>query len=51
MQYGGEDHEQLNRVLAGFAKHPNIGGYLLVGLGCETAADAVPGRARRTGAD
>jgi altronate hydrolase len=38
LQYGGEDHEQLNRVLAGFAKHPNIGGYLLVGLGCETGA-------------
>lgn len=38
MQYGGEDHRQLNRVLSGFAKHPNIGGYLLIGLGCETAA-------------
>lgn len=37
LQYGGEDHEQLNRVLAGFARHPNVGGYLLVGLGCETA--------------
>jgi altronate hydrolase len=38
LQYGGDDHQQLNRVLAGFAKHPNIGGYLLIGLGCETAA-------------
>ncbi|MGD9649118.1 MAG: UxaA family hydrolase [Pirellulales bacterium] len=37
LQYQGEDHAQLNRVLAGFARHPNIGGYLLVGLGCETA--------------
>src|SRR5258708_29624015 len=36
MQYGGEDHQQLNRTLAGFAKHVNIGAYLLVGLGCET---------------
>ena len=36
MQYDGEDHHQLNRVLAGFAKHPNVGAYLLVGLGCET---------------
>lgn len=36
MQYGGEDHLQLNRTLAGFAKHANIGAYLLVGLGCET---------------
>lgn len=35
MQENGADHEQLNRVLAGFATHPNIGGYLLVGLGCE----------------
>ncbi len=38
LQYGGDDHRQLNRVLAGFAKHPNVGGYLLIGLGCETAA-------------
>jgi len=38
LQYGGEDHQQLNRVLAGFARHPNVGGYLLIGLGCETAA-------------
>lgn len=36
MQYAGEDHQQLTRVLAGFAKHANVGGYLLVGLGCET---------------
>ncbi len=36
MQYGGEDHQQLNRVLSGFAKHPNIGAYVIVGLGCET---------------
>ena len=31
----GPDHDQLNRVLSGFATHPNIGGYILVGLGCE----------------
>jgi len=36
MQYGGEDHQQLNRTLAGFARHPNIGAYLVLGLGCET---------------
>jgi len=36
MQYGGEDHEQLARTLAGFAKHPNIAAYLVLGLGCET---------------
>jgi len=38
MQYAGEAHDMLNRVLGGFAKHPNVGGYLLVGLGCETGA-------------
>jgi altronate hydrolase len=36
MQYDGEDHHQLARVLAGFAKHPNIAAYLVIGLGCET---------------
>ncbi|MBX7167261.1 MAG: altronate dehydratase family protein [Pirellulales bacterium] len=36
MQYDGEDHHQLNRVLAGFARHPNVGAYILIGLGCET---------------
>jgi altronate hydrolase len=36
MQYGGEDHQQLERTLAGFAKHANVAAYLLVGLGCET---------------
>src|SRR5262245_34420535 len=36
MQYDGPDHNQLDRTLAGFAKHPNVAAYLLVGLGCET---------------
>ncbi len=36
-QYGGADHRQLTRTLAGFARHPNIGAYLVIGLGCETA--------------
>ncbi|MBX3414921.1 MAG: altronate dehydratase [Pirellulales bacterium] len=36
LQYGGDDHRQLERVLSGFARHPNVGGYLLIGLGCET---------------
>ncbi len=35
MQYEGPDHLQLERTLAGFAKHPNVGGYILIGLGCE----------------
>lgn len=36
MQYGGDDHRQLARTLAGFAQHPNIAAYLVLGLGCET---------------
>ncbi|MEW4489018.1 altronate dehydratase family protein [Thalassoglobus sp. JC818] len=36
-EYGGSDHRLLARTLAGFAEHPNIGAYLIVGLGCETA--------------
>jgi altronate hydrolase len=36
MQYDGSDHNQLDRTLAGFAKHANIAAYILVGLGCET---------------
>jgi altronate hydrolase len=37
MQYGGADHRQLTRTLAGCARHPNIAAYIVVGLGCETA--------------
>lgn len=37
MQHQGEFHRLLNRVMAGMARHPNIGGYLMIGLGCETA--------------
>src|ERR1700730_5166731 len=36
MQYGGDDHQQLARVLSGFANHANIAAYLVIGLGCET---------------
>jgi len=36
MQYDGPDHNQLDRTLAGFAKHANVGAYILLGLGCET---------------
>ena len=36
IQYGGEDHRQLTRTLAGFARHPNIAAYIVLGLGCET---------------
>jgi altronate hydrolase len=36
MQYGGPDHLQLDRTLAGFARHANVGAYVIIGLGCET---------------
>jgi altronate hydrolase len=35
MRHGSSAVEQLQRVLAGMAVHPNVGAYLLVGLGCE----------------
>jgi altronate hydrolase len=35
MAFEGSRHRMLTRVLGGMARHPNIGGYLLVGLGCE----------------
>ncbi len=54
-QSGGETHNILRRTLAGMAHHPNVGAYLLVGLGCETnqataliqdfGLDAAPGGA------
>ncbi|MEO1313768.1 MAG: UxaA family hydrolase, partial [Pseudomonadota bacterium] len=31
----GEGFEALQRVMWGYARHPNVGGCLLVGLGCE----------------
>ena len=31
----GEPRQILQRVLAGIAKHPNISGFVLIGLGCE----------------
>jgi altronate hydrolase len=37
----GEDHLALHRVLAGYAKHPNVAAYILVGLGCEVNQAAV----------
>jgi len=36
MQYDGPDHNQLDRTLAGFARHANVAAYILIGLGCET---------------
>ncbi len=37
MKYDSPDHHSLNRVLAGYARHPNVGAYVLVGLGCEVS--------------
>ncbi|MEP3482502.1 MAG: altronate dehydratase family protein [Fuerstiella sp.] len=37
MEFQGSDHQQLNRTLAGFARHPNVAACLILGLGCETA--------------
>ena len=50
MAYDGEDHKQLDRTLAGFARHPNVGAFILIGLGCETgqAMHLVRGRTSRT---
>ncbi len=33
--YGGAEVDLLQRTLAGFCRHPNIAGYVLIGLGCE----------------
>jgi altronate hydrolase len=35
--FEGQDHRTLERVLAGFAGHPNVAAYVLVGLGCEVS--------------
>ncbi len=32
----GEPQQLLQRVLAGVARHPNISGYVMIGLGCES---------------
>jgi altronate hydrolase len=37
MPFGGTDHTTLERVLVGFANHPNVAAYVLVGLGCEVS--------------
>jgi len=31
----GDGYDNLQRVIQGYAQHPNVGGVLLVGLGCE----------------
>ena len=36
MGVGSEAHQLLTRTLAGYALNPNVGGVLMIGLGCET---------------
>lgn len=36
MRTEGEGYELLQRTLEGYAKHPNFGGILVIGLGCES---------------
>lgn len=35
LEYHGIKHQMLGRVLSGYADHPNVGGCLVIGLGCE----------------
>ena len=49
MAAAGEGFENLQRVVAGYARHPNVGGVLLVGLGCEVSQIGVT--AAREGLD
>jgi altronate hydrolase len=63
LPFEGPDFRILERVLAGFARHPNVAAYLVVGLGCEgvyashlvESQDltllAAPGRGGRASAD
>jgi arabinonate dehydratase len=40
MAAGGDDHQLLERVLTGYAHHPNVAAYIFIGLGCEVAQAA-----------
>lgn len=46
MSHRGDGYDLLLRTLAGYARHPNFGAILIVGLGCEVLqlADLVKGR-------
>ncbi|OUT57409.1 MAG: hypothetical protein CBB71_16030 [Rhodopirellula sp. TMED11] len=37
-EYNGLKHQMLGRTLAGYANHANVGGRLIIGLGCEQNA-------------
>jgi altronate hydrolase len=45
--YGGVEVDLLQRTLAGFARHPNIAAYVLIGLGCEV--NQIPDLVERQG--
>jgi altronate hydrolase/galactarate dehydratase len=47
MSNSGEGYDVLQRTLAGYVRHPNFGGVLLIGLGCEVMqlAELVEGQA------
>ena len=49
MSGNNEGYDTLFRTLSGYAQHPNFGGILLIGLGCEVMqiADLVGGRSIR----
>lgn len=55
--YGTPQHDQFARVIAGYAKHPNVSRCLMIGLGCEVGgipylsgnSDFVPEAALRKG--
>lgn len=36
LRLGGEDYDILQRTIVGMARHANVGGYIMIGLGCET---------------
>ncbi|MCO8124637.1 altronate dehydratase family protein [Stieleria sp. TO1_6] len=35
LQYNGRKHQMIGRTMAGYSDHPNVGGCLVIGLGCE----------------
>ena len=42
-----EGYDYLTRTIAGYATHPNVGGVLMIGLGCET--NQIPALLKREG--
>ena len=46
MQYDGADHRQLDRTLAGFARHANVGAYILARPGLRNRPGDPPDRRR-----